>query len=130
MELYVGPLPKDINQYKLKCYFKGFEKHMTVQFQHMGYEGKTNTFAIINVNSPRIGKRLIDKFAGQVISGIPVDVREFVHRCSCNERRSVKWRNHPWKFFNRRNAQRRKYRYAFELEDAWLKEEQRKLAQA
>jgi len=130
MDLYVGPLPQDINQFRFKCYFKGFEKHMQIQFRHMRCDDKVISFALITVNSPRIGKKLIDKFAGEVISGIPVAVREFVHRCSGNERRSIKWRNQPWKFFNRRKFQRRKYRHALEMEDICVTQEQLKSAQA
>ena len=128
MDLYIGPLPQDINQFRFKCLFKGFEKHMQIQFRHMSCDDQIISFALISVNSRRMGKRLIDKFSGQIVSGIPVEVREFMHRCSGNERRSIKWRNQPWKFFNRRSIQRRKYRYVLELEDTWIKEQQKKIS--
>jgi hypothetical protein len=126
MDLYVGPLPQDVNQLRFKSYFKGFEKHMQIEFRHMRFENKIVSFAMITVNSRRIGKKLIDKFTGQVICGIPVDVREFVHRCTGNERRSLKWRNQPWKFFNRRESQRRKFQYVLEMENTWIKQKQQK----
>ena len=103
---------------------------MHVEFRHMRHENQYVSFAFITVNSPRMGKKIIAKCSGLVIAGVPVEVREFVHRCSGNERRSIGWRNEPWKFFERRQSQRRRYRQVLEMEEAWFKQEPKKSVQA
>ncbi|KPJ91825.1 MAG: hypothetical protein AMJ53_10670 [Gammaproteobacteria bacterium SG8_11] len=125
MDLFVGPLPHHITYSRFKHYFQGFEKYMHVHIRRMTHDGNTITYAFVTAKSTRIGNKLIDKFNGKVLHGSPVVVRPFVHRATGNERRSVKWRDQPWKFFNRRRGnERRRFRHILEVEYVWLNEEQ------
>jgi RNA recognition motif-containing protein len=127
MDLFVGPLPHHITYSRFKHYFQGFEKHMQVQIRRMTHDGNVITFAFVTAASPRIAKKLIAKFNGRVLHGSPVVVRPFVHRATGNERRSILWRNQPWKFFNRRRGNdRRRYHHITELEYVWLNDEPQK----
>ncbi len=124
MDLFVGPLPHHITYSRLKHYFHGFERHMQLHIRRMTHDGNVITCAIVNAKSPRVGKKLITKFNGKVLHGSPVVVRPFVHRATGNERRSILWRDQPWKFFNRRRGnERRRYRQIMEVEYVWLNEE-------
>jgi hypothetical protein len=90
----------------------------------MSHDGNVITYAFITAKSARIGKKLISKFNGIALNGIPVIVRPFVHRATGNERRSIQWRDQPWKFFNRRrDNERRCFRNIAEVEYVWLNEE-------
>jgi RNA recognition motif-containing protein len=123
MDLFVGPLTHHITYSRFKHYFKGFEKHTQVHIRRMSHEGNVITYAFVTAASPRIGKKLIAKFNGKVFNGSPVVVRPFVHRATGNERRSLKWRIQPWKFFNRRRGnERRRYRHIIEVEYVWINE--------
>jgi RNA recognition motif-containing protein len=125
MDLFVGPLPHHITYSRFKHYFQGFEKHMQVHIRRMMHDGNVITYAFVTAKSSRVGKKLVAKFNGKVLNGSPVVVRPFVHRATGNERRSLKWRNQPWKFFNRRRGnERRRYRHIMEVEYVWLNEEQ------
>ena len=126
MELYVGPLPQDINQFRIKFFFKGFEKHIQIDIRHFRHEHLITTFAFITVNSDRIGRKLITNFDGKFFNSVPVEVREYIHRCSGNERRAITWRSEPWRFFERRKNLRRKFRQVMEMEDAWFTQTQQK----
>lgn len=111
MELFVGPLPHQITYSQFRHHFQGFEKHMQVDIRRMVHEGRVLTYALVTTSSGRIGKKLMAKFNGKVLQSSPIIIRPFVHRASGNERRSVKWREQPWKFFNRRrDNERRHYR--------------------
>ena len=124
MDLFVGPLPHHITYSRFKHYFHGFEKHMQVQIRRMAHDGNVITYAFVTTKSPRIGKKLITKFNGKALHGSPVVVRPFVHRATGNERRSIQWRDQPWKFFNRRRGnERRRYRHIMEVEYVWLNEQ-------
>lgn len=123
MDLFVGPLPNHITNLRIKHFFRGFEKYIQFEIRHLTHEGHLINYAVVTATSPRIGKKLITKFNAKILNGSPVVVRQFVHRCTGNERRSIKWRNQPWKFFNRRiGNERRRYRQFLEVEDMWLTE--------
>lgn len=117
VDLYIGPLPNHMTYSRFKHYFQGFLQYMQVEIRRMAYEDSLITYAVVTAVPPRIERKLIAKFDGRVLGGMPVVVRPFVHRAAGNERRSVNWRNHPWKFFNRRcGNERRRYRLITELE--------------
>lgn len=123
IDLFVGPLSRHITYSKFKHYFQGFEKHLQVQIRHMTHDGNEITYAFVTAASHRIGNKFIAKFNGRILRGTPVVVRPFVHRATGNERRSIQWRNQPWKFFNRRGGnERRQYRHITEVEYVWLNE--------
>jgi RNA recognition motif-containing protein len=129
MDLFVGPLPHHITYSRFKHYFQGFERHMQVHIRRMAHDGNVITYAFITAKSSRIGKKLIDKFNGKALNGSPVIVRPFVHRATGNERRSIQWRDQPWKFFNRRrDKERRHFRDIMEVEYLRLNEEQQSQA--
>ncbi len=97
---------------------------MQVHIRRMTHDGNVITYAFVTAKSARVGKKLIAKFNGKVLHGSPVVVRPFVHRATGNERRSIQWRDQPWKFFNRRRGnERRRYRNIMEVEYVWLNEE-------
>lgn len=124
MDLYIGPLPNHITYTRFKRYFKGYEKHIQIHIRRMTHEGHIITYAFVTTTSERIAKKLMAKFSGKILTGSPVVVREFVHRCAGNERRNIGWREKPWKFFDRRRGiERRRYRNIME-EEMWLHDEE------
>lgn len=53
-------------------------------------------------------EQLIQEMKGISIYGQVLDVREFIHRSYCNERRALNWRKKPWHNTERRAVERRK----------------------
>jgi hypothetical protein len=121
MKLYVGRLPGNVTHLALTKFFHGYEKSVSFQIRQLaGIEDEPITYALVTVNSERVGNKLIAKFNGALLKGKPVLVREFSPRAAGNERRAVNWRAKPWKFFDRRKNERRQSREMKVQENLWL----------
>ncbi len=121
MDIYIGPLPENITYQQVRTFLKGFEKHLSFDIRCMENEDEKIFYALVKVSSARIAQKIIAKLNSTLLRDKPVLVREFVHRASGNDRRAVGWRNNRWKFFNRRDAERRKNRHEKVMEDIWAK---------
>ncbi len=112
MELFVGDLPRKVSATEiavaLKHYALRVEIHVMEKTHHQ--LKKPIHFALINVESEKLGNKIIQWLGNQTISGQPLVAREFVHRSYANERRALNWRQIPWEGVERRVSERRQHK--------------------
>lgn len=112
MNLYIGNIPRNADDYGLRKFFQMFgqedaafrivEKEAHGQTYRYGYAELGN-----NAKGLSLARSLIRKFNGKNMGEKRIVVREFYHRNYANDRRAVDWRNRPWNGRERRSTDRR-----------------------
>jgi len=108
MELYVGILPDQIDDFDLRKFFNIVGQSASfriITHEHGG--GVTSRYGLVTVDSEKLGFRLIAKFNGKALKDTKVVVREFVRRNYSNDRRALDWRQKEWNDDERRTDDRR-----------------------
>ncbi len=108
MEIYVGILEKDIDDYDLRKFFNivGNQARFKV-ITHDHGNGIKSHYGLVEVDSEKLGFQLIARFNGRSIKGCKVVVREYIRRNYSNDQRAINWREVDWQKDERRNDDRR-----------------------
>lgn len=108
MELYVGILANNIDDYDLRKFFNiaGTQASFRVVTHDHGHDVKTH-YGLVEVDSEKLGFQLIARFNGKRIKGQKVVVREYIRRNYSNDRRAINWRQRDWPHDERRTDDRR-----------------------
>jgi len=108
MELYVGILPNNIDDYDLRKFFNivGTQASFSVVTHDHGNNVKTR-YGLVEVDSEKLGFQLIALFNNKSIKGHKVVVREYLRRNYSNDRRDINWRQIAWQGMERREDDRR-----------------------
>jgi len=108
MEIYVGILTNDIDDYDLRKFFNivGTQVTFTIVTHDHGNNVKTH-YGLVEVESEKLGFQLIARFNGKLIRDCKVVVREYIRRNYSNDQRAINWRQVDWQNDERRNDDRR-----------------------
>ncbi len=108
MEIYIGILNNDIDDYDLRKFFDivGNQASFSVVTHDHGNNVKSH-YGLVEVESEKLGFQLIARFNGHSIKGCKVVVREYIRRNYSNEQRAINWRQMDWHEIERRNDDRR-----------------------
>jgi len=108
MEIYVGILANDIDDYDLRKFFNivGNQASFSIVTHDHGNSVKTR-YGLVEVESEKLGFQLIARFNGKLIKGHKVVVREYMRRNYSNDQRAINWRQMDWPNEERRNDDRR-----------------------
>lgn len=108
MELYIGKLAHNVTLSEVIAFFKGFSNKARFRLEQRKLEnGEEIKFAVADFDNDKLAQKMIDKFAGQVLHGQELMIREYYRRSYINERRAVNWREKPWRAGERRRHDRR-----------------------
>jgi len=108
MEIYVGILANDIDDYDLRKFFNivGNQASFGIITHDHGNNVKTR-YGLVEIDSEKLGFQLIARFNGKTIKGHKVVVREYLRRNYSNDQRAINWRQMDWPHEERRNDDRR-----------------------
>lgn len=103
MELYIGNIPGDIEDYDLRKFFSITDEPLS--FKIVNRDGAR--YGLVSVESDRLARKIMKQFHGRPFKGGRVIVREFNHRNYSNDRRALDWRQRGWAKTERRGRNRR-----------------------
>lgn len=108
MELFIGNIPEDIDDYDLRKFF-GINDPQTrfSIIEKPGQSGQRTRYGYAEFESDSLGHKAIINNNGRSWRGITIVVRPFRHRSYSNDRRALNWRQMDWSAEERRGADRR-----------------------
>lgn len=108
MEIYVGILANNIDDYDLRKFFNmvGNQANFNIVTHDHGNDIKTR-HGLVSVDSEKLGFQLMARFNGKELKGSNVVVREYLRRNYSNDRRDLNWRQVEWFQLERRADDRR-----------------------
>jgi len=108
MEIYIGILPGNIDDYDLRKFFNivGTQASFRIVTHDHG-NGIKARYGLVEVDSEKLGFQLIARFNGKEIKGNKMVVREYLRRNYSNDRRAINWRQMDWQEMERRRDDRR-----------------------
>ena len=108
MELFIGNIPEDIDDYDLRKFF-GIDDPLT-RFRIIekpGHNGTRIRYGIAEFESDRIARKVVVANNGRLWRAKKITVRTFMHRSYSNDRRALNWRQLDWQGEERRMYERR-----------------------
>lgn len=108
MELFIGNIPKDIDDYDLRKFF-GIKDPQT-RFrvvEKAGQPGCRIRYGYAEIASDKLGHKMLVRNNGREWRGQKVVVRPFKYRTYSNDRRALNWRQLEWGLDERRDEDRR-----------------------
>lgn len=108
MELFIGNIPEDIDDYDLRKFF-GIKDPQT-RFrvvEKTGQQGRRIRYGFAEIDSDKLGHKTVVRNNGREWRGQKVVVRPFKHRSYSNDRRALNWRQLEWGRDERRDSDRR-----------------------
>lgn len=108
MELYIGNIPDNIDDYDLRKFFQivGEQASFKVLSEDGGHN-KPHRYGIAHFDSDKLARQAAKRFNGMLFKDKHVVVKTFEHRNYSNDRRALNWRNVDWDMSERRNQDRR-----------------------
>lgn len=108
MELFIGNIPDDIDDYDLRKFFQVVGEQASFRIVTSdGGHNKAYRYGLASFDSDKLARQVVKRFNGMVFKDKRVVVREFAHRNYSNERRALNWRQADWDKSERRNRDRR-----------------------
>ena len=108
MELYIGNIPDNIDDYDLRKFFQivGEQASFKVLSQDGGHK-EAHRYGIASFDSDKLALQAAKRFNGVLFKDKQVIVKQYTHRNYSNERRALNWREVEWNKTERRNSDRR-----------------------
>lgn len=109
MDVFIGNLSQRTTLSDLVAFFKSFASDARFQLFDKHYQdGSSSRYAVATIDPDKLAEKAIKKLNGQSLNGVPVLLREFLHRSYGNERRAMGWRDKVWHGVERRQNERRR----------------------
>lgn len=108
MELYIGNIPDDVDDYDLRKFFAiaGGEVSFKLVSRDGGHN-KAHRYGLASFESDKLARQVMKRFHGAAFKEKCLVVRPFGHRNYSNERRALNWREQEWNKTERREHDRR-----------------------
>jgi RNA recognition motif-containing protein len=108
MELFIGNIPDDVDDYDLRKFFHvvGEQASFKIVTREGGHY-KAYRYGLASFDSDKLARQVIKRFNGMLFKDKRVVVREFSHRNYSNDRRALNWRQAEWDKTERRGRDRR-----------------------
>jgi len=108
MELFIGNIPEDIDDYDLRKFFGIKDPQSRFRIvDKTGQQGRSIRYGYAEIDSDRLGQKTIVRNNGREWRGQKIIVRPFKHRSYSNDRRALNWRQLEWGANERRRNDRR-----------------------
>jgi RNA recognition motif-containing protein len=108
MELYIGNIPDDIDDYDLRKFFQVVGEQASFRIvTHDGGHNKAHRYGLASFDSDKLAQQVVKRFNGMPFKDQRVVVKEFSHRNYSNDRRALNWREADWDKSERRSHDRR-----------------------
>jgi hypothetical protein len=132
MELFVGDLPRKVSATEIAVALKHYAPRVEINVMEKIHRQlkKPIHFALIDVESDKLGKKIIQWLGNQTLSGQPLIAREFIHRSYANERRAINWRQIQWSGRERRDSERRCRRPSAEIDGEVISHRDRQVSES
>lgn len=108
MELYIGNIPDDVEDYDLRKFFQVAGEQ--VRFKIVSDDGghnKPHRYGMADFDSDKLARQVIKRFNGKQFKDKHIVVKEYRHRAYSNDRRALDWRQRDWNKAERRGSDRR-----------------------
>jgi hypothetical protein len=110
MDIFIGNLPGSKYEPEILGLLKNFDSHANAGIKTPIHKHRENGyFCIASIKHDKTARRFIKKFNQKSPYGHRLKIREYVHRCYGNERRSINWRDSKWQGHEKRARDRRVY---------------------
>lgn len=108
MELFIGNIPDNIDDYDLRKFFRVVGEQASFKIVTSdGGHNKAHRYGLASFDSDKLARQVAKRFNGMAFKDKRVVVREFTHRNYSNDRRALNWRNVEWDKTERRGRDRR-----------------------
>ncbi len=114
MDVFIGNLPSRISFSEIRELHGNWDFDVPIKrVDDQDRQGREFHYflAQFSPNNTAEAEQLMQEMDGVSYYGQPLDVREFVHRSYCRERRALNWRERPWHQTERRVTERRKSKH-------------------
>lgn len=109
MDVFVGNLSNRVDVVALETVFQKFCKAAHVKFFKYQNHGAKMRYACISADPSKQAQRAMKQLDNTTFDGETLIVREYHHRASFNERRTISWRKVAWTKLEKRTHDRRGY---------------------
>lgn len=108
MNLYIGNLPDQIDDYDLRKFFQivGNQAGFRIVTHDTG-GGRLQRYGLAEIDDEKLAFQLKARFNGKLFKDSIISVREYTHRSYSNDRRALNWRQMDWQGEERRRDDRR-----------------------
>ena len=108
MELFIGNIPEDIDDYDLRKFFGIKDSQTRFRIvEKTGQNGRRIRYGYAEIDSDKLGHKTVVRNNGREWRGQKIIVRQFNHRSYSNDRRDLNWRQQEWGSDERRGIDRR-----------------------
>ncbi len=108
MELFIGNIPDNIDDYDLRKFFGIKDPHTRFcVIEKAGQSGRRIRYGYAEIASDKLAHKMIVSKNGRDWLGQKVVVRPFKYRSYSNDRRALNWRQQEWGRDERRDEDRR-----------------------
>ncbi len=108
MELYIGNIPDDIDDYDLRKFFQvaGEQASFRVVTQDGGHN-KPHRYGLASFASNKLALQVAKRFNSMLFKDKHIVIKVYTHRNCSNDRRALNWREVEWNKTERRIGDRR-----------------------
>ncbi|WP_126457066.1 RNA recognition motif domain-containing protein [Sulfuriflexus mobilis] len=107
MELYIGNIPDDTEDYDLRKFFSITGGQLSFKIVNHDGADKAHRYGLVSVESDKLARKIMKQFHGRPFRDKRLIVREFNYRNYSNDRRALDWRQRGWAKMERRGRNRR-----------------------
>jgi len=107
MDIYIGPLDKNISIEEVKAFLGWSAWRASVHIVECADGEREHRYAVASNLSDKRADKLITKLNGTALDDTRVEVKAHHYRAVQNERRAPGWIDQKWKATERRNTERR-----------------------
>jgi RNA recognition motif-containing protein len=119
MQLFIGNIPEDVNDYDLRKFFGMFgQEDASFRIYDTGSSGIPVHFGVATMNNRLDAIKAINDFHNSEMKGRKIIVREYLERSIYNERRAPAWAAQSYEGSERRRFDRRTAFQDVEMRDA------------
>ena len=119
MQVFIGNIPKSVNDYDLRKFFGMFgQDDVSFHIYDTGSSGIPVHYGVATFNSRLDGLKAINSYHQCELKGQRIVVREYVNRTIYNERRAPAWAAKPYDGLERRKYDRRAVFNEVEMREA------------
>lgn len=110
MDVFIGNLPPSATLEEIREIHGNWRFNAVIRrVDGQDKSGRLYRYFLVHfaVDDEKAAQQLIKQLHGLSYYGRKIEVRPFIHRSYCNERRALDWREKPWHAEERRLGERR-----------------------
>lgn len=107
MDLFIGNIPENFTHHELAGLFDSITGDARCRIVIRDEWGVSSRYGVVRIDRSADANKAISVLNARLVDGHSLVVREFHHRSSFNECRTLDWRQRKWRRTERRLGERR-----------------------